>query len=203
LQVLSALDVDARSNAKSTWAMCQKNLGLALFEQSYTTTSDSEAIELLTQAAKAERDALGVYSKPLQDWAEAQDSLGLILRAQGERSSGPEAVRLIMQATEAHRAVLPVYCGDGRSKIKDGMQGNCAITLFNLGLAQAARQDWTGAATSYRRSIGLYPIEDAKKALEGIYHDHPGLAPATPQGQKASGKKRHLLYESALECLPP
>ena len=69
-----------------------------------------EGIQLLAQAVSAYRKCLTILKKdqfPVE-WSFTQNSLGIALREQGQRTEGPKGIELLAQAAEALRQALTV-----------------------------------------------------------------------------------------------
>ena len=146
-----ALKVHTREHSPGQWAMTQNNLGAALRLQG-ERSGGKEGVRLLGEAVTAFREALKVpparayfarfprVAQLPRYWAMTQNSLGNVLRVQGEMVGGEEGARLLGEAVTAFREALkelPSY--------EEGYQSLASIyheRLFEYAKAFELHQQW-------------------------------------------------------------
>ena len=112
---------------------------------------------MLAQAVQAYRAALEVDTKTAypEDWADTQDSLGLALTAQGEKSSGTQAATFFAQAVEALRAEQEVYTKTAFPKDWADAQDELGLALTDEG----QRSSGTQAAAFFAQAVEAFRAE--------------------------------------------
>jgi len=164
--IRAALQFYKKTGSPQDWAGTEDNLGVTLRHQA-DRSSGAEAKLLLSQAMEAHRAALQVLTKTdlPQAWADAQVNLGLALRDQAAGSSGVEAESLLREAVAAYRAALQV-------QTKADLPEAWGRTLRNLADAQAALNDWNGAAQSLEQALEVGPQNtEVLGRLEFLYQE--------------------------------
>jgi tetratricopeptide (TPR) repeat protein len=98
-----------KEDMPTLWATLMIDIGNT--QRQRAIRSKEEAIhQNLRTAAVALRDACTVYSRKdfPELWAKIQNNLGQALQEQGERTSGPEGIKLLHEADEAYRKAQSV-----------------------------------------------------------------------------------------------
>jgi tetratricopeptide (TPR) repeat protein len=121
--------------------------------------SGDKAAGLLDEAVRAYRSALEVYTKANQpqEWASAQNNLGIALMDAEEWAGADKAAGLLDQAVQAYRSALEV-------RTKADLPQDWAATQNNLGLALEEE----GELASGDRAVALFDQADQayRSALE-------------------------------------
>ena len=169
----------------------------------------SESSSLLAQSIKDYQGLLQAYSGPeeRQDWSKAQNSLGLALWYQGERSSGTQATASLAQAVVAYRAALEV-------RTKADFPQDWAKTQNDLGLVlwdQALRSSGTHVTELLAQAVVAFRAAFEVRTRADLPRDwattENNLAMAlADQGTRSSGTQATELlalavaaYRAALE----
>jgi tetratricopeptide (TPR) repeat protein len=99
----------------------------------------------------AYRNALEVYTRAQlpQNWAAAQENLGMALWDLARRSDGPQAAAYLEQAAGAFRNALEVYTRQQLPQDWAMTQNNLGFTLRDL----AGRSEWPQAAAYLEQAV--------------------------------------------------
>jgi tetratricopeptide (TPR) repeat protein len=141
------------------WATAQNNLCRALLNIA-DVEHDRNQLKQLNLAVCACVNALQKWPRERErsdDWAKAQDNLGMVLTKIGELESDPARLR---QAVDAHNCALVEWTKAGRSP-------QAAEAKYNLGKALVALGNITGDASMLEEAVTAF--RDAS--------DVPNLAP--------------------------
>lgn len=198
----AALAVYQRRNARASWAIAQRNLGLAYWGQAQAAEGTERSL-LLAQALDAYRLAwrVGVWENIPLHGALTQQSMGAALNRRAALVEASERTKLLAQSVIAYREALLIY---DSTRARD----DWAITQQNLG---AALSDQARLAQGEQQAALLARAVDAYRAALTVYskgetpgdwaltQNNLGLA-LMQQAQIAACDQQSSLLREALAC---
>ena len=198
----AALAVYQRRNARASWAIARRNLGLAYWSQAQAAEGTERAL-LLAQAVDAYRLAwrVGVWENIPLHGALTQQSMGAALNRRAALAEASEREKLLAESITAYREALLIY---ERTRARD----EWAITQQNLGaalsdqarLAEGEQQTalLAQAVDAYRAALTVY-TKDETPGDWALTRNNLGLA-LMQQAQIAASDQQAALLREALAC---
>nr|MDH4357971.1 tetratricopeptide repeat protein [Nitrospira sp.] len=160
--------------------------------------------QYLGNALKRYHEALAVFTREAypQEWARAQNSLGLVLLYQGTRTDNKAGTLLLTQASEAYRAALTVFTKDASPHEWAMIQLNVGLVLWNQGIRTDGK---TGtnllaqAVATYREVLKVFTNEAFPQEW-ALTQNNLGLV-LWEQSLRSGGEGGNRLLTEAVEAL--
>jgi tetratricopeptide (TPR) repeat protein len=198
----AALAAYQRRNARASWAIARRNLGLAYWSQAQAAEGTERAL-LLAQAVDTYRLAwrVGVWENIPLHGALTQQSMGAALNRRAALAQASEREKLLAESITAYREALLIY---ERTRARD----DWAITQQNLGAAlsdQARLEEGerqaallAQAVDAYRAALTVYTREETPGDW-ALTQNNLGLA-LMQQAAIAAWDQQAALLQEALVC---